>query len=115
MPKFEVIIVPSFQEEINKIKDKKQLELILKSVKKIESLGKNSLKVLYVRDSYLLGEIKFKRPPYRLYVIAEQESEKFYAVRWEHKKEQEKVILQLKERLSHIFEIGIKNISDLFK
>jgi len=41
--KFEVIIVPTFQKELDKIKDKKQLELILKSVKKVERMG-NQLK-----------------------------------------------------------------------
>ena len=72
MPNFEVVLIPSLQNEIDRLKDKKQLELILKSVKKIERLGKNSLKILYVRGSHLLGEIKFKRPPYRLYVVTNQ-------------------------------------------
>lgn len=33
--KFEVIIVPSFQKEIERIKEGKQLELIFKSIEKI--------------------------------------------------------------------------------
>lgn len=111
---FDVIIVPSFQSELDKLKDKKQFELILKSIKKIERLGKNSLKILHVRGKYLLGEIKFKRPPYRLYVITDQASEKFYIVRWEHKEKQQKTINQLKERLEYAFKTGIKNIIDLF-
>jgi hypothetical protein len=77
---FEVIIVPSFQKEIERIKDRKQLELIYKSIEKIERMGKNAIKLLHVRDKYLLGEIKFMSPPYRLYIIINQENEKFYIV-----------------------------------
>ncbi len=112
--KFEVIIVPSFQKEIEKIKEKKQLELILKSIEKIERMGKNAIKLLHVRDKFILGEIKFMNPPYRLYVIADQKDEKFYIVRWEHKVKQQKVINQLAEKLDYAFEGGIKNIIDLF-
>ncbi len=111
---FEVIIVPSFQKEIEKIKERKQLELIYKSIEKIEMRGKNVLKLLHVRDKYILGEIKFMSPPYRLYVIVNQENEKFYIVRWEHKKEQQKVINQLMNKLEYAFEGGIKNIMELF-
>ena len=111
---FEVIIVPSFQKEIEKIKEKKQLELIFKSIEKIERMGKNAVKLLHVRDKYILAEIKFMSPPYRLYVILNQENEKFYIVRWEHKEKQQKVINQLMEKLEYAFEGGIKNIMELF-
>lgn len=114
MTNFEVIIVPSFQKEIEKIRDKKQLELIYKSIEKIERMGKNAVKMLHVRDKYVLGEIKFMSPPYRLYVIVNQENEKFYIVRWEHKEKQQKVINQLMEKLENAFEGGIKNIMELF-
>jgi len=65
-------------------------------------------------DKYLLGEIKFKKPPYRLYVVADQENEKYYVVRWEHKKRQQKVIDELKNRFEYAFKIGIKNVMELF-
>ncbi len=112
--KFKVIIVPSFQKEIERIKEKKQLEMIFKSIEKIERMGKNAIKLLHVRDKYILGEIKFMNPPYRLYVIVNQEDEKFYVVRWEHKEKQQKVINQLTEKLEYAFESGIKNIMELF-
>ncbi|KCZ71238.1 hypothetical protein ANME2D_02439 [Candidatus Methanoperedens nitroreducens] len=112
--KFKVIIVPSFQKEIERIKEKKQLEMIFKSIEKIEKMGKNAIKLLHVRDKYILGEIKFMNPPYRLYVIVNQEDEKFYVVRWEHKEKQQKVINQLTEKLEYAFESGIKNIMELF-
>ena len=67
--KIEVIIVPSFQKEIESIKEKKQLELIYKSIEKIEKMGKNAIKLLQVRDKYILGEIKFMSPPYRLTLL----------------------------------------------
>jgi len=114
MKGFEVIIVPSFQKEIEVIKEKRQLELICKSIEKIERMGKNAIKLLHVRDKYVLGEIKFMRPPYRLYVIFNQENEKFYIVRWEHKEKQQKVINQLIGKLEYAFEGGIKNIMELF-
>jgi hypothetical protein len=53
-------------------------------------------------------------PPYRLYVIVNQEDEKFYIVRWEHKEKQQKVINQLTTKLEYAFEGGIKNIMELF-
>jgi mRNA-degrading endonuclease RelE of RelBE toxin-antitoxin system len=112
--KFEIIIVPSFQKDIERIKEKKQLELIYKSIEKIERMGKNAIKLLHSRDKYILGEIKFMNPPYRLYVIINQENEKFYIVRWEHKEKQQKVIDQLMKKLEHVFEGGIKNIVELF-
>ena len=112
---FEVVIAPSFQAEIDSIKDKKQLELILKSIEKIKRMGKNCLKMLHVRNQYLLCEIKFKRPPYRLYVITNQEDGKFYIVRWAHKDDQEKVINEIKIKLENVFKMGIKNLSELFK
>ncbi|MGB8216791.1 MAG: hypothetical protein WCE94_05755 [Candidatus Methanoperedens sp.] len=112
--KFEVIIVPSFQKEIESIRDKKQLKLICKSIEKIENMGKNAVKLLHVRDKYILGELKFMSPPYRLYVIINQENEKFYVVRWEHKEKQQKVINQLMYKLEYAFESGIKNIMELF-
>jgi mRNA-degrading endonuclease RelE of RelBE toxin-antitoxin system len=114
MKKFDVIIVPSFQKEIENINDKKQLELICKSIDKIERMGKNAIKLLHVRDKYILGEIKFLSPPYRLYVIFNQENEAFYIVRWEHKKKQQKVINQLMGKLEYAFEGGIKDIMELF-
>lgn len=114
MKKFEVIITPSFQKEIENINDKKQLELICKSIEKIERMGKNAIKLLHVRNKYILGEIKFMRPPYRLYVIFNQENETFYIVRWEHKEKQQKVINQLMGKLEYAFEGGIKNIMELF-
>lgn len=114
MKHFEVIIVPSFQKEIEGIKDRKQLELIYKSIEKIERMGKNAIKLLHVRDKYILGEIKFMSPPYRLYAIINQEDEKFYIVRWEHKEKQQKVINQLMKKLEYAFEGGIRNIMELF-
>ncbi len=77
-------------------------------------MGKNAIKLLHVRDKYILGEIKFMRPPYRLYVIFNQENEAFYIVRWEHKEKQQKVINQLMAKLEYAFEGGIKNIMELF-
>ncbi len=112
---FEIVIVPSFQAEIDSIKDRKQLELILKSMEKIKRMGKNCLKILHIRDNYLLGEIKFKRPPYRLYVITNQGDGKFFIVRWAHKEDQQKVINELKGKLENVFKMGIKNMSELFK
>lgn len=114
MSKFEVIVVPSFLKEIDEIKDRKQLELVYKAIEKIERMGSNALKILHIRKHYLLGEIKFMHPPYRLYAIVDQSIEKFYIVKWEHKENQEKVIGQLKEKLQFALETGIKNIVGLF-
>lgn len=68
-------------------------------LEKLASRGKNALKILDVQDRYLLGEMRSYRPPYRLYVYVDQERDEYYAVRWEHKDRQEKVIRELKERL----------------
>lgn len=49
------------------------------------------------------------------YVIVDQSSEKFYIVKWEHKKIQQKVIEDLKHKLEVVFSGGIREISQLFE
>ena len=61
MKRYPVVLTPSFEKEIKKIKDKKQLQLILKGKEKIAKLGLNALDPLYVRENFLLGEIKYKK------------------------------------------------------
>ena len=73
-------------------------------------MGKNSLKILDVENQYLLCEMKVKRPPYRLYVILNQKETKFYIVDWEHKGNQEKVIKELRKKLSLAIEFSLDKI-----
>ena len=96
--KNEVILIPSFQIALNKTKS--HARIILKLIQKLERMGKNTLKILDVQDQYLLCEMKVMKPPYRLYVIADQKSNKYYVVEWEHKQKQEKIIKELKNKLS---------------
>ena len=69
-------------------------------IKKLEKMGKNALKILDVEEFYLLGEMKVMRPPYRLYVIVDQKTDRYYVVEWEHKEKQKRVIGELKRKLS---------------
>lgn len=76
-------------------------KIILKLINKIRKLGLNALKILDVEDIYLLCEMKVNKPPYRLYVIVDQKSNRFYLVDWEHKSKQEKIIENLKKKLKN--------------
>jgi len=105
-----VKLLPLFQDKLKKIKDKNQLEIIFKLIKKLERMGKNALKILDVEDFYLLAEMKVKRPPYRLYVIVNQSTDTFYVVEWEHKKKQERVINELIGKLKLAIEVGLENV-----
>jgi hypothetical protein len=74
-------------------------------------MGKNALKILDVEDFYLLGEMKVKKSPYRLYVIVNQRTDTFYVVEWgEHKKKQERVINELIGKLKLAIEVGLENV-----
>jgi len=95
-----VVLLPSFQEKLRKRKYRDHLKMIHRLIKKLEKLGKNTLKILDVQDHYLLCEMKVMKPPYRLYVIADQRNNSYYVVKWEHKKKQEKIINELKKKLS---------------
>ncbi|MBI5347428.1 MAG: hypothetical protein HZB66_02365 [Candidatus Aenigmarchaeota archaeon] len=107
----DVFLVPSFQRKIEKIiKNKKEKEIIYKLINKVRNLGKNALKILDVRDQYLLCEMKVKRPPYRLYVMVDQSKDIFYIVDWEHKQKQEKVINELRKKLYTALKFGMDKI-----
>ena len=94
MKRYPVVLTPSFEKEIKKIKDKKQLQLILKGKEKIAKLGLNALDPLYVRENFLLGEIKYKKPPYRLYVIYDKSNKVFYLITWKHKEKHFRLAFQ---------------------
>ena len=108
--KNEIILTPSFQEKIKGNNYRSHLNIIQKLVKKLESMGKNALKILDVEKNYLLCEMKVMRPPYRLYVIVEQKENKYYIVDWEHKDNQEKIINELKGKLGLALEFSLDKI-----
>ena len=103
---FTVVITPSLQNELEKL-DKTHVKIILKKFQKIRSNGLNTLKILRIRGNYLLCESKSRRPPYRLYVIVNQKKLVFYLVKWEHKKNQQKVIKELSGFLDEAFKYGL--------
>jgi mRNA-degrading endonuclease RelE of RelBE toxin-antitoxin system len=105
-----VILIPSFRRKLEKIKDRTQLKIIERMKNKLERMGKNALNVLDVQEHYLLGEMKVMRPPYRLYIIVDQNNDMYYLVEWEHKEKQEKVINELKGRLSRAIKLGLDKI-----
>jgi len=73
-------------------------------------MGKNALKILEIEDYYLLCEMKVMKPPYRLYVIVDQKTNTYYIADWEHKENQEKIINELKYKLSSAVETGLEKI-----
>ena len=105
-----IILIPSFKQKIEKKRYRSHLKVILRLIKKLEKLGKRSIKILDIQDNYLLGEMKVKKPPYRLYVIVNRKRNIFYIVDWEHKNHQENIINKLKDKLSTIIEFGLKNV-----
>lgn len=108
--RYTTVLLPSLKKKIKRINNKKQLELILKAEEKIARSGKDALKILYVRENYMIGEIKYKKPPYRLYVIYDQENETSYLALWAHKKSQEKIIQKMKKGLENALEYGIEHL-----
>ncbi len=105
-----IVLLPSLERTIERINDKKQLELILKAKEKIERRGGDALKILYVRKNYAIGEVKYKSPPYRLYVIYDQNDETFYLALWAHKKLQEKIMQKMKKELEDILIYGVEHL-----
>ncbi len=91
-------------------KYKSHVKIVLKLIEKLKRMGRNSLKILDVEDYYLLCEMKIKRPPYRLYVIVDQKNDTYYIADWEHKGMQEKVINELKTKLSSAISFGLDKI-----
>jgi hypothetical protein len=54
--------------------------------------------------------MKVMKPPYRLYVIVNEKANKYYIAEWEHKEKQNKVIGELKHKLSLALEAGLENV-----
>jgi len=105
----ELVILPSFEQELTKI-EKAHRKKILILVNKIRNNGLNALKILKVRDKYLLTEAKSKNPPYRLYVFVDQERKIFYLAKWEHKKAQKRIIESLSRILDKSLEQGLEKV-----
>ena len=107
---FKVEIKPSFEKEIYKM-PKDHQRRVLKFIDKLEMMGRNALnRVLDVKGKYLLAEMKSNKPPYRLYVYFDQEINVFYIVAWEHKKQQEKIINELRSKMKDTIKFGLKSI-----
>jgi len=104
-----VILLPSFQKKLEEM-NKAHLKIILKLIKKLERMGMNALKILDVEEHYLLCEMKVMKPPYRLYVIVNQKTNKYYIAEWEHKEKQSKIIGELKYKLSLAVEAGLEKV-----
>jgi len=89
-----VLPTEEFKRKVKRLK-KDHKELILKDVRKLRTQRMNAIKILRVVGPYVLGEIKHKKPPYRLYVVIDQEADTCAVVEWAHKKEQQEVIDKL--------------------
>ena len=94
---------PWLERQLPKLKAD-HLDLILKDFEKIEEQGKNALKILHVFGKYILAEVKHHRPPYRLYVVVDQDQEIYMLVDWSHKKEQQRKIQMLSTSIEAIVE-----------
>lgn len=105
-----VVLLPSLKEKIQNRKFRSHLKIISNLIIKLEKMGKNALKTLDVEDYYLLCEMKTMKPPYRLYVIVNEKTNTFYIVDWEHKERQNKVINELKNKLSLAIQIGFEKV-----
>ena len=105
-----VILIPSFEKKLKTKKYKLHIKTIHRLIKKLRRLGKNAVKILDVEDYYLLAEMKVKRPPYRLYIIINQRSDTYYVVEWTHKEQQEKIINELKYKLSLAVKFGLDQL-----
>jgi hypothetical protein len=106
----EIILIPSLQYKLTDKAYRSHLDRISALKDKLGRMGKNTLKTLDVEGPYILAEMKVLRPPYRLYVIVNEASEKYYLVDWEHKQNQEKVIRGLKGKLELSIKFGVEKV-----
>ena len=105
---FKVISSEPFKKRVKRL-NKEHKARIKKFIEKLEREGLHALKILYTKGK-ILGEMKSMRPPYRLYVIYDQEDKTFYVLRWEHKSKQEKVVNELKRKLEEGIDMGLYHI-----
>src|SRR3989338_9165942 len=105
----EIILLPSLQEKLSG-RFRSHAKIILSLIEKLKYHGKDSLKILDVTDQYLLCEMKVMKPPYRLYVVVDQSSNKFYVAAWDHKERQRKIIDQLRYKMSLAVKSGLENV-----
>ena len=105
-----VVLIPSLERKLKTKRYKSHARMIYRLIKKLRRLGKNAVKILDVEDYYLLAEMKTKRPPYRLYIIINQRNDTYYVVEWAHKEQQEKIINELKYKLSLAVKFGLDQL-----
>ena len=96
-----VVFHPWFKRQLQKL-DADHLEIILKDFEKIEKWGLSVLKTLKRSSKYVLAEAKHRRPPYRLYVIIDEEKDVYMLVEWSHKNKQQKTIQFLSKNIEKI-------------
>ncbi len=106
---FTIVSTPAFMRRVKKLK-KDHKNRIKKFIEKIEKEGLHTLKILTTQNDYILGEIKSSKPPYRLYVVYDQKTKIFYALLWESKNKQKKIIRKLTKQLKMGVDIGINYI-----
>ncbi|MBI2084582.1 MAG: hypothetical protein HYT70_03150 [Candidatus Aenigmarchaeota archaeon] len=106
----DIILLQSLQEKLKDVKYSSHLKIVSRLIKKIEEMGRDALKILDVEGHYLLCEMKVMKPPYRLYVILDQQNNKYYVADWEHKDKQEKAIEELRFKLSIAVRAGLEKI-----
>ncbi|RLJ02985.1 MAG: hypothetical protein DRP11_02110, partial [Candidatus Aenigmatarchaeota archaeon] len=105
-----VIISPELQRKIKSL-NKEHRNLILKAFRKIKKMGLNAVTILRAHDNYLLCEIKYKKPPYRLYVTVDQKEKIFILCGWEHKEKQERMKNTLSKNIKEgVYEILRQNL-----
>lgn len=98
-----IVATQEFLAKLKRLK-KDHKQLILKDIRKLRTQRMNAIKILNVAGPYVLGEIKHKKPPYRLYVVIDQEAEICAVVEWAHKKEQREIIEKLRRDVKKLME-----------
>ncbi len=101
--------VLSFERELRKLNPQHKSR-IRKLIEKVEKEGLHSLRILSMQGNYILGEVKSRRPPYRLYVIYDQKTKIFFVVKWAHKNEQQRTINTLQRKLQEALDLGIEEL-----
>lgn len=107
-----LILLPSFEKKLLTL-SKPHAERIYKMINRLRESGMSSLKILDSEENYILAEMRSFSPPYRLYVVADTASEKYYLLDWVHKEQQTKAIRALKEKLSLAINAGLENVFGL--
>ncbi len=106
----QVVMLKSLEE---KLKNKRYASHLLRIDKlriKLERMGNNALKFLDMEGEFMLSEMKLHEPPYRLYVVLDQDTGVYYLVELARKSDQDETIAGLRRKIADSVRFGFDKV-----